>query len=86
VDAIDRVLAGEQLLRQRRSRVGQVALLADHHELAVEPGLTRCLRRPQPGQTSRDILNSDLHAAQVAKLKSVRCCNDARPALSNAHD
>src|SRR6185437_1702155 len=47
---VNRVLAGQQLLRQGRSRVGQVALLADHHELAIEPGFPCGLGRAQPGQ------------------------------------
>ena len=54
MDALGVLLAGEQLLRQRRARVRQVRLLADHHQLAVEPCFARRLSRPQPGKRGAD--------------------------------
>ena len=54
LDPIDRVLAGQELLRQWRPGVWPVVLLADHHQLAVEFGFPCGLRRAQPGQRGPD--------------------------------
>ena len=70
---LDLVLAGKQLLRQRRARVRQVGLLAHHHQIAVEPCGSRSLRRPQPGERCPDDDDAAqlVGSLQVDKLKSV---------------
>ncbi len=73
LDALDRVLAGQQLLRERRPRVGRVGLVPHDRQLAVEARGARGLRRPQPGERGPD----DDDAAHLTgsfpryKLKSV---------------
>ena len=62
VDALDLVLTGKHVLRQRRPRVRQVGLVAHHHQISVEPCGSRSLRRPQPGERCPD----DDYAAQLA--------------------
>jgi hypothetical protein len=44
------VLTRQQLLGQRGPRVRQVALIANHDQLTVEPGGARGLAGSQPGQ------------------------------------
>jgi hypothetical protein len=80
MDPLDLVLAGQQLLRQRWPRVGQVLLGAHHHQLAVEPGLARSLGASKSAQRcSDDDKPGYAHyrtSISVAKLKSVRYISD----------
>ncbi len=46
--------AGQQLLRQRRARVGQVLLVPDHDDRAVVTGGADRLRRPQARERRAD--------------------------------
>ena len=65
-DAFRVVLAGQQLLRQRRPGVRPVNLLAHHDQLAVEPSGSSGLRRPQPGERRPN----DDHSTHLALLAS----------------
>ncbi len=43
IGALDRAIAGEQILRQRRPLVGRMSLAADQHHLAAETGAAQRL-------------------------------------------